>query len=101
MGKSSFEKSFELAMAAVNYETAKAKVDQLNDEYKRLSDELNKFPKNAMGLVPDEIKRTVEYRSIKEASDKVFATLRAINPPYLKKFKVEISAEREARRKRG
>ena len=51
-----------------------------------------------MGLTPDEVKFSPEYRNAKKAVDAAFAALRNFNGKYVKVFKNEIRAERDARR---
>jgi hypothetical protein len=52
-----------------------------------------------MGLTPDAVAATPEYRNAKKAVDAAFAALRAFNGKYVKRFKAEIMADRPARLK--
>jgi hypothetical protein len=47
-----------------------------------------------MGLNPDHVRLSPEYRAKKAAYDSAFAALRAFNGKYIKIFKAEIAAER-------
>lgn len=59
----------------------------LNDAIKRRNEiegqlknsPLKKFPKGPMGLTPDSIKSTPEWKAAKQQSDKAFQELRALN----------------------
>lgn len=57
--------------------------------------EMKKFPSNALGLVPDEIKKTKKYRETKSNYDKVFQELREFNGDLTKKEKLEIQKLRK------
>ncbi|MCP1852820.1 MULTISPECIES: hypothetical protein [unclassified Bradyrhizobium] len=52
-----------------------------------------------MGLTPDRIKFDPRYRLAKAAADIAFAELRAFNGRYAPRFKKEIRAEIDARRR--
>jgi hypothetical protein len=54
-----------------------------------------------MGLVPDRIRETPEYQTVKKAVDKNFAELRNFNGWFVKTFKKEIQADRRNRYKRA
>jgi len=52
-----------------------------------------------MGLTPDHIRLSPEYRNAKAAFEAAFAALRNFNGKYIKIFKAEIAAERREKRK--
>lgn len=51
-----------------------------------------------LGLIPDEVKRTAEYRSAKQRYDAAFGRLREFNAVFVKKFAKELAAARRAKR---
>lgn len=82
------------------YETFKEAQAVLEEIVERTGKVLREIPgvgSGPMGLTPDAIKASPEYRAAKAAYDKAFAALRAFNGKYVKLFKAEISAERAER----
>lgn len=77
---------------------AKAEAARLDAEVKRTGEILRVFPRGPMGLTPDAVKATPEYKAAKTASEVAFAKLRAFNGWYTKTFKSELAAERRTRR---
>lgn len=61
---------------------------------------LGAFPKGEMGLTPDDVKASPEYRKAKAAYDHAFHALRAVNAKGTKLYKKELAKEREERRNR-
>ena len=51
-----------------------------------------------MGLTPDHVKASPEWKAYRLAYDTAFAALRNFNGSFVKTFKAEIRAERAARR---
>lgn len=51
----------------------------LEGEWKRAGKALKVFPKGPMGLTPDEVKVSPEFRAAKSAYDKAFEALRRFN----------------------
>lgn len=82
----------------MTYDEAKATRDQIEAEVVRLARVLGAFPRTALGLTPDHIKASVEYRTAKAAFDAAFHRQRVFNFAFVKTFKREIAAERRARR---
>lgn len=83
------------------FAAAKAHADVLMAEVKRTGDALEVFPKNGpMGLTPDHVRATPEFRAAKQAFDIAFANLRAFNAHFTKFYAAELRAERRARRER-
>lgn len=81
------------------FETAKAIRDGLDGEVARTGARLELFPKNGpMGLTPDHVKASPEFRAAKAAFDRAFANLRNFNKTYTVQFAGELRAERAARR---
>lgn len=79
----------------MTYAEAKIAKHELEAICNRLAGPLAEHPRNAMGLV---IARTPEYVTQKQEYDTAFAKLRAFNGQYVKVFKKELLADRNARR---
>ena len=60
-----------------------------------LSDKLNSYPKGLFGLIPDEVRATDEFISVKNQFNREFKRLREINGQGVKKYKKEIQQERK------
>lgn len=56
--------------------------NHLRSEVDRASEALKVFPRGSMGLTPDHVKLSPEYRAAKGAFDKAFAALRYFNTIY-------------------
>lgn len=83
----------------MSYAIAKAARDTLWQECQRLGAELNRFPHDGpMGLVPDHVRCSAEYRAAKRAYDSAFARLRSFNARFVKAYATEIREERRNRR---
>lgn len=61
-----------------------------------LGDVLQSFPKGEMGLTPDEVKKSSEYRTAKAAYDHAFHCLRGVNAKGTKLYKKELAETRKA-----
>jgi hypothetical protein len=55
---------------------------------------LKGYPKNAMGMTPDAVKFSPDYKAKKQAYDSAFSALRDVNSTFLKKFSKEYKAEK-------
>ena len=62
------------------------------------SDELNKFPKGEMGLIPDSVKSDPAWQKAKKEFDSSFAELRHYNSLITKNYKKEHKAARDEER---
>lgn len=82
----------------MTYIEAKAARDQISLEVDAASARVNSFPKSVMGLVPDAVKFTTDYRAAKTAFDASFSKLQKFNQTFTRQFASEIRAERRARR---
>lgn len=80
------------------YLRAKAARDAIGADVARASAALNRFPVGPMGLTPDAVKASPEYRAAKMAFDSAFAGQRCFNASFVRTFRREIAAERAARR---
>lgn len=82
----------------MTYSEAKAYRDQLEAELNRLSAILNSFPHDGpMGLTPDHVKLSPEYRAAKSAWDLQFHKLRTFNGAFTREFRAELKLERDAK----
>lgn len=69
--------------------------NNLRKALEKWSEVLQSFPKGAMGLVPDAVRATPEYKTAKTAYDSSFHTLRVLNGKYVKQYKKELAADRK------
>lgn len=75
--------------------------DSLDADLKAASENLKTVSgteKGFMGLTPDHIKATPEWKAARSAFDNAFAKVRYFNGRYVKHFKKEIRAAIEAKR---
>lgn len=79
------------------YEQAKKIRDELEAEVAKHQKALKGYPKGEMGLTPDEIKNSPEYKAHKQNFNNAFEKLRTFNASFTKKFKKQIAADRDAR----
>lgn len=84
-------------MSSPAFAIATAARDALDAELSRLSAALKVFPSGPMGITPDAVKFSPEFRAAKSAFDAAFHRLRAFNAEYHRTFKAEILAARRAR----
>ena len=61
----------------------------LEADVARTSDALQKYPRGDMGLTPDAVKATPEWKRDKDAFDAAMASLRKFNASFLKSWKKE------------
>ncbi len=81
----------------MNYAIAKQVKAQLESEERQAAEALKAFPKGPMGLTPDSVKATPEWKAAYLAHAAAFQALRKFNGSYFKAFKKEIAAERKVR----
>lgn len=79
----------------MNYQEAKIVKANLEKEVEVTGSVMQKFPKGAMGLTPDNVKASVEFKTAKRAFDVAFSNLRNFNGQFVKVFKKEIAQERK------
>jgi len=87
----------------MDYTEAKKIKAELEAALDVASKTLNAIPgvgSGAMGLTPDAVKFSTEYRVAKTAYEKAFKNMRAFNGWFTKTFKKEYLAERRERQKR-
>jgi hypothetical protein len=79
------------------FEAAKAESALIEKEVDAASEALRAFPRGPMGLTPDAVAATSEYRSANARYQKAFARQRAFNAVFVKRFAKELRAERSQR----
>lgn len=85
----------------MEYTIAKQISAQMDADYSAACKALGTIPgvgSGPMGLTPDDVLATPEYKAARTAMNKAFAQLRAFNAVYVKQFKKELAAERKIRR---
>ena len=80
------------------FNAAKEKAAKLWAASEATGKAMDAFPRNAMGLTPDNVRATPEWRAAKAASDTAFQQLRNFNSVYTKTFAKELRKERATRR---
>lgn len=96
---SKFEDSYYKAMIAVmNFEQASIMADKLHEDVKNKSKALDKYPRNSIGLVSDEIRVSPQYVAEKKESEQAFSKLRSFNGFFVKQFAKELAQARARRR---
>ena len=86
------------ARASSAFEDAKAELALIEKEMAAAEAVMRAFPRGAMGLPPESVRLSPEYRAAKAHTDKAFARLRAFNAVYVKRFAKELRAERAQRK---
>ena len=81
----------------MNYIESKNFRKSLEDACETSGRELRKFTRGLMGLTPDNVKATPEWKSARHGFDIAFSKLRQFNRTFTKAFKREILAERNAK----
>lgn len=70
----------------MTYEEAQVRKKELNDKVDVASKRLQWFETNAVGLVPDNVRDTPEWKQANDEFNKSFAELREFNAWYVKTF---------------
>jgi hypothetical protein len=81
----------------MTYATDLAQKVMLEGRVKAASDKMKAFPSGAMGLTPDNVKFSPEFRRAKREFDTAFAALRRFNGAFLARYRKEVLADRRAR----
>ena len=71
---------------------------RLQAALKRASEAMEMFPRGPMGLTPDDVKASQEWKIAKGEQDRAFAQLRAFNGLHVKRFRQEDALALEAGR---
>jgi hypothetical protein len=82
----------------MTFEEAKLTKALMENDVAETNAALALFPRSAMGLTPDDVKASPEFRAAKVAFEKSFGKLRAFNGVITKKFAKEMRQERLMRR---
>jgi hypothetical protein len=78
------------------YRKAKEQHDNLEAEVQRTGRELKALSGGGpMGLTPEAVRATPEWKAAKVAANKAFAAFRAFNADYVPRFKREITRDRK------
>lgn len=85
------------AGSSTPFEEAKAQRAAIEAEVDAADRVLKAFPRGAMGLTPDAVRATPEYRAARDRYQRAFARQRDFNTVFTKKFAKELRAERDAR----
>lgn len=80
-----------------DYEKAKAIRDKVEEQVAKCSARMKKYPRGAMGLVPDNVKFKAPYQKDLAAMRSAMATLRQVNTLMVKHYKKQMAAERNQR----
>jgi hypothetical protein len=86
---------------AEGYLDAREEAAELDRAMAAATQALAKFPKGAMGLTPDEVKRTPEWQAAFQESNRALQAIRKFNATYTKTFADELRHERQFRRAAG
>lgn len=85
----------------MEYIIAKQTAAQLDKEYSEASAALKSIPginSGAMGLTPEHVRITVEYKVAHNKYKHAFEALRNFNAIYCKQYRKELAAERKLKR---
>lgn len=82
---------------SLSYEEAKRVAERLWELSSVSANVLNSYPKGAMGLTPDSVRATPEWKADKAEADRTFRALQDWNKVYTKQFKKERQADRAAK----
>lgn len=74
-----------------------AKQQALYAELTFASKMLTRFPRGLMGMVPDDVKATPEFKQARAEYERIFQTVRRFNARFTKEYKRELAAQRSAR----
>lgn len=81
----------------MNFTESKELKNKLENKCEEFSNVLRSFSgdKNTIGLLPDSVRLTPEYRFARKQYDEAFKALRSFNSIFVKKFKKELAQERK------
>lgn len=85
-------------LAGVPFAVATATADQLTAEYRAAGAAFRRFPRNSIGLTPDHVKASAEWREARAAFRSAHDRLRAFHADFRREFAAELRAERRIRR---
>ena len=87
-----------MVISDYTYEQGKIIAANIMRDVDKWDEALQRFPRGEMGLIPDEIKNSDEYRTAKAQYDYYFSKLRIFNAGFTKRYKREMMAERKGKR---
>jgi hypothetical protein len=79
------------------YDEAKLERDRLQAEMQSASAIMQTFPRGEMGLTPDHIKASPEWRAARARYQTALSAMQTFNATFIPRFKKEIAAERRAK----
>lgn len=82
----------------MEYSQAKIKADEVRAASIAAASVLNAFPKGVMGLTPDSVKASAEWKQAKTAFDRAFSAEQKMNAFMVKTFPAEMRNDRMSRR---
>lgn len=82
----------------MTYAAAKHRKDELEIIASRAADRLQAYPKGEMGMVPDAVRTTAEYKADMAAYRAAESKSNAFNKAFLKAYKKQYLAERQQKR---
>lgn len=82
----------------MDYETAKAEKARIESLVDQASKELQKFPRGPMGLTPDSVKATAEWKKAHAIFNSAFAYQRGFNTGFMRLYKKQWREECHAKR---
>lgn len=85
-------------IATTQRDTLDAMLRDATADLRELTDQLAGDTPRVMGLTPDHVKENVEWQQTKATVDALFQALRTFNGFYIRTFKRELAAERNAQR---
>jgi hypothetical protein len=91
----SYDRRTSSAVVPTDYTQAKARRDQLEAEADRTGHALKALSGGGlMGMTPEHVRATPEWKAAKHTADAAFAALQAFNTVYVRRFKREIGQDR-------
>jgi hypothetical protein len=83
---------------AEDFLVAREQADRLEQATAKTSAALQEFPRGPLGLTPDDVKASPEWKTAHRNFEVAFQAQRRFNSTYTKKFADELRHERNARR---
>lgn len=78
-----------------SYDDAKILKNYYETLVSKASEEMKQFPKNDLGMIPDDVRMTEKYKDTKAYYDHVFSLLQKYNQWFVKHYKKEYMEERK------
>jgi hypothetical protein len=87
-----------MVITEYTYEQGKIIAENLRKDVDKWDCELKKFPRDAMGLTPNDVKESREFKHAMGQFDYAFAKLRLFNAGFTRRYKREMLAEHKKKR---